>query len=409
MFRRHQSREHSTRMIGLSDPRRGSVLAMIVVFMLAVFAFAAMTVDVGLITLTKGQMQNAADSSAHAAMLELYPAIGPGGEISSSTAAANARSEAVAMIGSFRTAELASTPAVGTRDIRFGRRSWDADRGEWREDWGLTPYNIVEVTVRRTHSADAPIPLNFGPLLGRPHHELEVSSVVSVAPVEGFSLNDAASSGNGSGGGSSTLGILPIALDLGTWSSLMDQIYHNQSNGFTDNYGMSGSSVTTFGDGIPELNLYPDANTNMPPGNRGTVDIGSPNNSTADLVRQIRYGLNSYDLSFFPNNEIRFNDEGAVYFQGDTGISAGIESALQSIIGQTRIIPIFIEVEGPGNNAVYTVVKFVSIRVMAVTLRGGPSRRHLTIQPAPCYTQHGIRGEGEIYVDSILSTPHVIR
>ena len=61
--------------------------------------------------------------------------------------------------------------------------------------------------------------------------------------------------------------------------------------------------------------------------NIGTVDIGSPNNSTADLVRQIRYGLNDFDMSFFPNREIRF-DKGPITLNGDTGLSAGIKDDL---------------------------------------------------------------------------------
>lgn len=103
----------------------------------------------------------------------------------------------------------------------------------------------------------------------------------------------------------------------------------------------------------------PDANSNLPPGNRGTVDIGSPNNSTNDLKRQIVYGVNANDLAFFPNGVLKFNEQGFLYLNGDTGISAGIEASLKSIIGEVRAIPIFIDVSGPGNNAEYTMVKFV--------------------------------------------------
>ncbi len=103
---------------------------------------------------------------------------------------------------------------------------------------------------------------------------------------------------------------------------------------------MSGS------DGVLEMNIYPDANTSLPSGNRGTVDLGSPNNSTNDLKRQIQYGLNAYDLSFFPNNTIQLGSNGTLVLNGDTGISAGIEASLQSIIGQKRIMPIFTTVSG---------------------------------------------------------------
>lgn len=155
--------------------------------------------------------------------------------------------------------------------------------------------------------------------------------------------------------------------------------------------------------------MYPDLNTTAPPGNRGTVDLGSPNNSTNDLKRQIEFGLNAYDLSFFPNNQIVFDSQGALYLNGDTGISAGIEASLKKIVGKVRAIPIFISVSGPGNNATYTIVKFVGVRIMGVSLSGGPSKRHLTVQPAPFINANVIRGKVPVTVDSILTTPVLIQ
>ena len=55
---------------------------------------------------------------------------------------------------------------------------------------------------------------------------------------------------------------------------------------------------------------------------------------------------------------------------GDTGISAGVKDELASIIGQTRIIPVFSSVSGNGNNATYVIVRWVGVRVMAVKLTG---------------------------------------
>ena len=139
-----------------------------------------------------------------------------------------------------------------------------------------------------------------------------------------------------------------------------------------------------------------------------TVDIGSPNNSTTDLKRQITQGLNAYDLSFFPNGELKFNSEGVLYLNGDTGISAGIEASLKSVIGTTGALPIFISVSGPGNNATYTIVRFVGVRIMAVNLRGGPMQRYVRVQPASYSTSFTTRGEVPINLDSLLSQPLLI-
>jgi len=47
-------------------------------------------------------------------------------------------------------------------------------------------------------------------------------------------------------------------------------------------------------DGVREVNLFPQGTGS--PGNRGTVDIGSSNNSTADIARQIVHGISPEDL-----------------------------------------------------------------------------------------------------------------
>ena len=67
---------------------------------------------------------------------------------------------------------------------------------------------------------------------------------------------------------------------------------------------------------------------------------------------------------------LQFNASGVLHLNGDTGISAGVKDELASIIGQPRIIPIFSSVVGPGNNADYTIVKFVGVRILAVKLTG---------------------------------------
>ncbi|MCA9059720.1 MAG: hypothetical protein KDA85_14535, partial [Planctomycetaceae bacterium] len=112
--------------------------------------------------------------------------------------------------------------------------------------------------------------------------------------------------------------------------------------------------------------------------------------------------------SYFPNNEIRF-DNGALYLNGDTGISAGIEASLEQIVGDVRAIPIFISVSGPGNNATYTVVKFVGVRILDVRLSGGPSNRHLTVQPAFYCNPHIVRGDVPVTVDSLFTTPILVQ
>jgi hypothetical protein len=142
---------------------------------------------------------------------------------------------------------------------------------------------------------------------------------------------------------------------------------------------------------VLELNIFPDSDNSLPPGNRGTVDFGSANNSTADLSRQILYGLNASDLSYFPNNEFNLDDT-PIDLNGDPGISNGIKDKLAAIIGQPRAFPIFSNVTGSGNNATYTIIKFVGATIVEVKLTGNPKR--VVIQPTTFIDSTAVRGSG---------------
>ena len=105
--------------------RRGTVIVLAVAMMIVVFGIAAFTVDFGMINVTKGQIQNAADSGAHAAMQELLKGIGPGATVTSQVASANAGGKAQSMVATFRSGDVASTQLSVERDVQFGRRSWN--------------------------------------------------------------------------------------------------------------------------------------------------------------------------------------------------------------------------------------------------------------------------------------------
>ena len=120
--------------------RKGAVIVLAAAMLIVVFGFAAFTVDFGMIALTKGQIQNAADSAAHAAVLEVSRSFGPGGELTQDQAEDAARARAVEMVGLFRSGDQPITAADETRDVRLGRRSWNEQSLSWDEDWGVTPY-----------------------------------------------------------------------------------------------------------------------------------------------------------------------------------------------------------------------------------------------------------------------------
>ena len=79
---------------------------------------------------------------------------------------------------------------------------------------------------------------------------------------------------------------------------------------------------------------------------------------------------------------LEFDENGELELNGDTGISAGVKDELASIIGQVRIIPIYTEVNGNGNNAMFTIVRFEGVRILDVKLTGKGSQKRVIIQPA---------------------------
>jgi hypothetical protein len=375
--------------------RRGNIVVLAAAAVVMIFGFAAFSLDVGFLALTKTQMQLAADASVLAAAQELPDAWGLGASITSDEATTAGRQIAVSIAAAHRSGERNSAYISGTRDVRFGRRDWDASSGSWSESWGVAPYNLVEVTVHRDVSGgqgDGPVPLFVAPVIGHTTASLSVSAVAALMPGVGFRIP---------AGSNQTVGILPFTLDEFTWNEMLNGVGADNYN-----YNPDTGGVTSGSDGILEINLYPHSNTTLPPGNRGTVDFGSANNSTADIARQILHGLNASDLSYF-GGEIRF-DNGPLSINGDTGISAGFKEELASIIGKPRAIPIFTQVSGPGNNAMYTIVKFVGIRVLSVKLTGGS--KYVMIQPAPFVDSSVIYdNSAELVEESLMSPPILLR
>ena len=389
----------ATRLI--KQKRTGSFLVLAAAMMVMILAFTALTVDMGYIALTKTQLQAASDAGAHASGIELIQGFGPT-PISAVNVAYRAKNAATDVSAAHQAGEVDSVYLAPNRDMRFGHLRWNDASNSWDELWGTTPYNLVEVTLRRDQTisgnGDGRLPLFFAPVIGHDTANLKVSATVAMIPAVGFRLKP---------GSNETLNMLPITMDEETWENLI------QNNSGPDNYAYNPNTGQVFlnaSDGVREADLYPDEDETLPAGNRGTVDFGAGNNSTADIERQILYGLNAVDLSYFPNNEIRL-DATSLDLTGDTGLSAGIKDELAAIVGETRIIPIFRTVIHPGNNAVFTVVRFVGIRIMAVRLTG--ANRYVYIQPASFIESHAVRGgDGSISVireDTVFAKPYLYR
>lgn len=380
-----------------AEPRRGAIVVLSTFLLVVAFALAAFAIDLGYITTSRTELQKTADACALAATIELGEGYGHGTSLTPAQVEAAARQAVIDVAQVNRAAGKAAVYADGVRDARFGQYVWNSGTSSWEKVWGQTPYNLVEVTLRRDQagstSGDGPLSLYFAGILGSREANIVSQSLSAVIPGNGVRVR----SGSGQ-----TADVLPIALDVETWNSLL------AGNG-PDQYRWNPATktVTSGSDGILEVNIYPHGSQNLPPGNRGTVDFGSSNNSTADISRQIRYGLNENDLSYF-GGQISFAN-GPLQINGDTGISAGIKDDLEAIKGQPRLMPLFSAVSGPGNNAMYTIVKLVGIRIVYVNLTGKPSSKAVIVQPAPFVADEVIPSYSTIETDSYFYPAGIVR
>ncbi len=270
-------------------------------------------------------------------------------------------------------------------DVQLG--SYNMLDGSFASTTDAALTNAVRINLRRQASINGEVPLFFSKLLGRDSQPLQTSATAAMfSQISGFHMPAA---------GAANLQILPFALDLETWEDVI--------NGRTqDIFHASGTSVTSGSDGLYECNLFPQGTGS--PGNRGTVDISGPNNSTAVLSRQIIHGISREDMIAF-GRPLEFDEQGELLLNGNTGISAAVKDELAAIIGQKRIIPIFTSVSGNGNNAWFTIVRFEGVRILEVKLTGAMNQKRLIVQPTTTLARGAIYSPSAIQGSNTLFTP----
>jgi hypothetical protein len=343
-----------------------AVLAIVLVGMVA------FCVDIGYVLSAKEDLQRCADATALATCWEYGQKLADGN--TSTDAALMARSTAVqyASLNVVTNDPMTVDPNTGNDaagDVVFGYISDFTDPTSTFQTADASLFNSAKIRLHKDSSSNGEVPYFFARLFGMTGQVLNAEATAGIIrDIRGFQTP--------SGGGN--LNILPFALDEATWNNLVN-------GNSTDQWSWDNETKTVHSgsDDLVEVNLYPQGTGS--PGNRGTIDIGGCNNSTADIARQIVEGISAEDLAHH-GGKLEFNSDGKLYLNGDTGISAGVKDELASIIGLPRIIPVFAHVCGNGNNANYTIVKWQGIRIMHVKLTGSMSQKHVTIQVCPVLT-----------------------
>ncbi len=391
--------------------RSGHIAVLTALLLIVILGMLAWAIDIGWICMTKTQLHAAADSAALAGGTEMLPGLGFKPTRTPEESDPIIRAVAADYASRNRAGDKSSVYVEPDRDIFTGKGWFDKSLGRWEFEWGGVPINAVKVVPKRNvqgGSGDEPLNLLFAPVLGTETSDLSVYATAVILPANGFKIVP---------GSGESVKMVPFAFEYRLWEkyfraqdhfentlgcdpSLITEGILDPEDGhslyfladsfanpqldrqlFTDRFSYSKAAATGGASGviespdqILELNIFP---INQTSGNFGTIDLGSPNNSAADLVRQILTGVNEEDLSYFDNNTIVATHENPLIVEGDTGLSAGIQKALESIEGQVRTIALFTGVVEPGNNSQFTIVEFVGVRFMRAQLKGNDKRLYL--------------------------------
>ena len=382
-----RNRRKQTLILRNGRRRKGAAIILAVFLMGVLVSMLALSIDIGYIAASKAEARRTADAAALAGVWQIVDSVQKNRNSSEILTDVNNSTINMASLNSVCNQAPSLSLSEQNTDVAIGYLASLSPNESVVSD-SNNPYRAVRVRVQKNQASNGQVPLFFARFFGQTGRDMIVESTAATAiRIKGFSSP---------GAGSSGLDLLPFALDEQTWIGLLNGIG-------TDSYkfNTSNSTVTGGGDGVKEVNLYPQGTGS--PGNRGTVDIGGSNNSTADLARQIVDGISAQDFIDL-GKPLVLDGSGTMTLNGDTGISAGVKDELASIIGQTRIIPIFSSVTGNGNNANYTISRWVGIRVMAVKLTGSMSSKYLTIQPATVIARNSVVGDmSRVWSDSIYS------
>jgi Flp pilus assembly protein TadG len=358
--------------------RRGSIAPLTAVLLIPLMGMMAFTIDVGWIGLVESNLQNAADSAALAganALNEGYVAYVQAGIATSSTSQstvistyeANAKAAAIQYAALNGAGDSSLTLLPG--DIEFGYT--DAS-GTYTTPAPSGSYpNTIKVTLRRDSTANGPLGLFFGPVIGTPTANLQA---IAAATIHTANLN---SFQNTPG---LNIGILPMTYDVNAWNNFLKTGQDPDGNTNTDSSG------------LPDLQVYPSVKF---AGNFGLLGLDDSHVGTSTLNGWIVNGfgqadvqtllsnqasdqtplvpLSSHNANILPSNST--DGLGSWNWIGDTGMKTDVLHTLSNYVGQTYLLPLFQPLDpsqsnyqagyGNGSHYYYNIVQFASVKIVS--------------------------------------------
>lgn len=155
--------------------RRGVVAVQVAVLIVVLIGFAALTVDLGAMYNTKGDLQRTVDAAALAAASKLA-------DWSQGDPTDAARQAALDYVRSNHVMGRGMELDAAT-DLTFGRASYNAQTGQFDFTPTTTAPDAVSIVLRHTeNSPNGAVPLFFARIFGRDSTEMQVSAMAMMVP-----------------------------------------------------------------------------------------------------------------------------------------------------------------------------------------------------------------------------------
>jgi Flp pilus assembly protein TadG len=367
--------------------RRGAIAPLTALLLIPLLAMLAFAVDLGYIVVIQSDLQNAADSSALAgaqALTAYYaqynlPGLSGGQQAAIVTSAKAAASAAAKQYAGLNAAGVPSLTLLDS-DIEYG---FTDHKGNYTASTSSTTTfpNTVKVTLRRDGSANTPVGLFFGPVLGVSSTGLQATAAAAIylAPVDNLLQP-------------SPLNLLPMTVDVNWWNNFL-----------ASGVSPDGSYVTD-PNGLPAMKVYSDSKST---GNFGLLSLDDSHTGSSSVVSWINNGMTSNDLSalktassmdtvpLLPLSQHTQNvlpsaaadGLGSWNWQGNTGFQGSDVHTLDNEVGQVYLLPLYKPYQNgtvsngngnsntsssgyaagynQGSNYYYNIVQFVSVKIVS--------------------------------------------
>jgi Flp pilus assembly protein TadG len=369
--------------------RQGAIAPLTAILLIPLLGMVAFAVDLGWISLTQSDLQNAADSAALAAAGQLTDGFVQYNLPTQSTLQKNAiltASEAQARtyaknFAGYNAAGGTALASVPDADVTFGFT--DAS-GAYTPATANSGYpNTVKVTVRRDATANGSLGLFFGPVLGLSSVNLTASAAATIYAANVDSFQNTAKL---------HIPILPMTYDVANWNNFLATGKNPDGNPAVD------------ANGNPAIQTYPSIKDQ---GNFGMFSLTDSTTGASTISDWIANGMVQSDfqqlqsasagdqIPLLPLSQHNQNilpsqstdGLGSWNWSGNPGLKTSDVHTLSNYVGDTYLFPLFKALDsnpatytagtGQGSNYYFNTVQFVSVRVVST------NNSTVVLQPSP--------------------------